>query len=248
MGFSDLVAEKLKYYVYRLIDPRNGETFYVGVGKKDRVFSHANAAKDSECDDLNDKIKRINEIRNSGLEVGHVIHRHGMDKETAYEVEAALIDAYPGLTNIIAGEGSNDFGVMHVNEIIKLYEAEEAKIIHKALLININKSWAERALYDATRFAWKLNIERAKKAEVVLAHKQGLIVGAYIPKEWKKVTLENFPEFEVLIGPKNLSRRFGFIGEEADEATKIRYVGKRVPGKYRKRGAQGPIRYAWEGI
>jgi hypothetical protein len=27
------VIQRLDHYVYRLIDPRNGETFYVGVGK-----------------------------------------------------------------------------------------------------------------------------------------------------------------------------------------------------------------------
>jgi hypothetical protein len=37
--FPPGVAAKLKYYVYRLIDPRNGETFYVGKGKEDRVFT-----------------------------------------------------------------------------------------------------------------------------------------------------------------------------------------------------------------
>lgn len=34
------VAEKLQTYVYRLIDPRDGETFYVGKGRGDRVFAH----------------------------------------------------------------------------------------------------------------------------------------------------------------------------------------------------------------
>jgi hypothetical protein len=27
--FSNEVCEELKYYVYRLVDPRNGQTFYV---------------------------------------------------------------------------------------------------------------------------------------------------------------------------------------------------------------------------
>lgn len=38
--FSDTVIEKLQFYVYRLIDPRNGETFYVGRGRGNRVFDH----------------------------------------------------------------------------------------------------------------------------------------------------------------------------------------------------------------
>ena len=104
-SFPPGVAGRLKTYVYRLIDPRNGETFYVGKGQGNRVFSHIRAEQNLEGDDLDNKIKRIREIRLAGFEVAHVIHRHGMDERTAFEVEAALIDAYPGLTNIAGGTG-----------------------------------------------------------------------------------------------------------------------------------------------
>ena len=40
-SFSPEVIEQLQYYVYRLIDPRDGQTFYVGKGKGNRVFAHA---------------------------------------------------------------------------------------------------------------------------------------------------------------------------------------------------------------
>ena len=40
-SFPNEIHEALGYYVYRLIDPRNGQTFYVGKGKGNRVFSHA---------------------------------------------------------------------------------------------------------------------------------------------------------------------------------------------------------------
>ncbi len=39
-SFSPEVIKELGHYVYRLIDPRNGETFYVGKGKGNRVFHH----------------------------------------------------------------------------------------------------------------------------------------------------------------------------------------------------------------
>jgi hypothetical protein len=38
--FSPGVTRELNWYVYRLIDPRNGETFYVGKRQGDRIFQH----------------------------------------------------------------------------------------------------------------------------------------------------------------------------------------------------------------
>ena len=76
-SFPPDVAEKLKIYVYRLIDPRNGETFYVGKGQGNRVFCHIRAEQNLADDDFANKLKRIREIRLAGFDVGHVIHRHG---------------------------------------------------------------------------------------------------------------------------------------------------------------------------
>jgi uncharacterized protein len=150
-AFSGDVTAKLKTYVYRLIDPRNGETFYVGKGQGNRVFSHIRAEQNLEGDDLDNKVRRIREIRLAGFEVAHVIHRHGMDDTTAFEVEAAaLIDAYPGLANIVGGSSSNEYGPMHAKEIIRRYAAEPAVFRHKALLISVNRSAAESSLYEAT--------------------------------------------------------------------------------------------------
>ena len=42
--FSPGIAEFLGWYVYPLIDPRNGETFYVGKGLGDRLFQHVGEA------------------------------------------------------------------------------------------------------------------------------------------------------------------------------------------------------------
>lgn len=237
--FSQQVITKLGWYVYRLIDPRNGETFYVGKGRGNRVFAHIHAAEGLDGDDLDNKIKRIHQIHLAGFDVAHVIHRHGMDEQTAFEVEAALIDAYPGLTNIVGGAGNNDFGVMHAQEIIRRYEAEPAVFVDKALLISVNRTAAERSLYEATRFAWKLNPSKASQADVVLSTLQGLIVGAFVVDEWLPALTEYFPDRE------SEESRYGFIGVEAPDELKQRYVGKRVPDEYRRPGAANPIKYTY---
>ncbi len=241
-SFPPEVIEKLNFYVYRLIDPRNGETFYVGKGKGNRVFAHARAELQADDGLLGNKLKRIRDIRLAGFEVAHVIHRHGMNEQTACEVEAALIDAYPGLTNVSGGTGSTDYGIAHAREIICRYEAQPAVFAHKAVLISVNRSSAERSLYDATRYAWKMSKSKAQQADVVLATVQGIIRGAFIADEWLDATLENFPDRADGEGEPG---RIGFEGKQASPEIANLYVGKRVPDKYRKRGAANPIRYTW---
>ncbi|MCY2931508.1 MAG: hypothetical protein NTV86_18865 [Planctomycetota bacterium] len=236
--FPEEVVRQLKTYVYRLIDPRNGETFYVGKGKGNRVFSHIHAAAGLEGDDSDNKIGRIHKIRLAGFEVAHVIHRHGMSDETAREVEAALIDAYPGLTNVASGGGA-DFGTMHAKEIIRRYAAAPAVFRHRAMLINVNRYSAERSLYEATRFAWKVRKTKAMQAEVILATVRGLIVGAFVADKWIDATAASFP------GHSEQPGRLGFIGREAPKDIQALYVGKAVPDIFRKQGAANPIKYTW---
>jgi uncharacterized protein len=241
--FPPGVAEELHFYVYRLIDPRNGETFYVGKGKGDRIFAHARA--EIAADEAGAKLKRIHDIRLAGFDVAHVIHRHGMDEKTAFEVEAALIDAYPGLAVEVSGHGSGDRGTMHVREIVERYCAPEAEFTgsEKVLLINVNRESAERSLYEAVRFAWKIDPRKASRADVVLATVRGVIRGAFIAQKWLPANAQNFPDR--WIDGDTSNARHGFLGHEASLDVQGRYVGKRVPERFRKRGASNPIKYAW---
>ena len=168
-----------------------------------------------------------------------MIHRHGMDDKTAFEVEAALMDAYPGLTNMASGQGNAEFGAMHVAEIIRRYAAEPAEFRHKALLISVNRSAADTSLHEATRYAWKVGVAKARQAEVILSTLQGLIVGAFVADEWLEATAENFPGREPVPG------RFGFVGTTAPDAIRRMYIGRRVPDEYRKPGAANPVKYTW---
>lgn len=242
-GFSTEVAKELQHYVYRLIDPRNGETFYVGKGKDNRVFAHADGTfvetlSDEEIES-DPKLDRIRKIKLAGFDVLHVIHRHGMDSKTAYEVEGALIDAIPGLTNKAGGHHNVERGVAHASELIIAYSAEPAVIKHRILEITINRSAAEVDVYTATRFAWKLSPDNAKKAEVILAVVAGLVVEVFVASEWKVATKENFPERAASLDDE--PDRYGFAGEVAPKEIREQYIHKKTPKK--GKGAANPIRY-----
>ena len=249
--FTDEVCEKLGNYVYRLIDPRNGETFYVGKGVNNRVFDHANGVSidDAKEDErLSSKLDRIRAIKSAGLEVIHVIHRHEIPDAAVFEVEAALIDAYPGLTNIQGGHASSDRGPMNHIELMDKYNLPEfpQNPEHRLIFININKledRSDRKAIYDQTRYRWRLSKVRAEKAEFALAVVRGVVVGAFGKLEWLPATLKNFPG--IPHADNTQPHRFGFEGEEAPPEIWSLYVGER--GKRITRADlkhdQNPIRY-----
>jgi uncharacterized protein len=138
---------------------------------------------------------------------------------------------------------------MHSKQIIERYEAPEAVFKHKALLISINQSLTERgSIYEAVRYEWVLDPNRAERAEIVLAVKYGLIVGAFIVDgKWLSMTVENVQKFPGAIPAKKGEKpRWGFVGQTApDEIAKL-YLRHRIPDVMRKRGAANPVKYTYE--
>jgi uncharacterized protein len=116
------------------------------------------------------------------------------------------------ITNIQGGYGSAIRGVMHATEVIRLYEAKEAEFAHNIILINVNKSAGTRDLLDAVRYAWKILIPRAQKAQFVFAVQQGIIRGVYVADEWLPATEAKFPGF-----PRVEPSKVGFRGREAPQ-------------------------------
>lgn len=236
--FPQSIHDELKYYVYRLIDPRNAETFYVGKGRGNRVFHHASGEFEPDSEYVaGSKRERINEIIAHGHQVIHVIHRHGLSNHVATEVEAALIDAYPGLTNLQSGSGSRDRGVRSTDDIIRQYAAPYYELQDPLILICINNTWRSHGVYEGTRGVWKVNVHRARWYPLVLARVQDLIVGAFEPKEWLPGIAGNFPMFPEM--PSN----WGFVGPDCRPELKERYLHKRLPPGTIKKGAMAAVRY-----
>lgn len=231
--FSQSAIEGLGYYVYYLEDPRDRKVFYVGKGTGDRVFSHATDALENYED--SDKMNTIRDIIQAGYEVSHVVLRHGMTEDEAFEVESALIDfiGKDQLTNRVLGHGSFDRGIMTTTEIEQLYSADDADIDAPVILININRLYERQIgaqeLYEATRASWKVGVRR-ENARYALGVFRGVIRGVYEIHDWEPAIVEN-----------GKTVRWKFNGVSA-ESVWDKYGNKRVT-KYIRKGAQNPIRY-----
>lgn len=95
-------------YAYLLIDPRNGQIFYVGKGVRRRLAAHAKMVRAGKVDNT-EKFRRIAAIQAQGREPLAVVFAGGMSDRDALRVEKELIKALrgQGLTNISGGNCTN---------------------------------------------------------------------------------------------------------------------------------------------
>ena len=195
------------------------------------------------------KFQRIRQIKAAGLSVIHLIHRHDIPDEAVLEVEAAVIDAFPGLSNVQGGYASCSKGPMSIDEINDKYDLPEIdwEPKDKLILINVNKLEdrnSVEAIYRQVRLAWRISQHKADNADYVLAVVRGVVVGAFKAHgRWLAATHENFPD--QIVEGDDMPGRKGFKGEPAPNDVWNRYVGsrgKRIAIEGMKH-IQYPIRY-----
>lgn len=92
----------MSFYVYELVDPRDGAVFYVGKGKRGRIDQHEVEARKGKA---SLKCDRIREIDEAGLKIQKRKVSTHVDEQAAFDAEAALICEYglANLTNICPG-------------------------------------------------------------------------------------------------------------------------------------------------
>ncbi len=233
LAFLPGVAEKLGYYVYALRDP-DGQIFYVGKGKGDRVYQHAALARSVKGESAKQlKLEKIRKIHERGHDVTVDIIRHGLTDEEAYEAEGAVIDALRllghDLTNLARGKWARSQGWVALDELRARYAAPPVTIDDRVVLIRINKLFrhgmTDEELYTATRQWWVMNPRR--RPEFALAVFNGVVRAAYKidPDGWQR--------------EKN--RRWQFAGSR-DAGAEAKYAWRDVRA-YAKQGAQNPIKY-----
>lgn len=241
--FSNEVIDQIGYYVYRLIDPRDGQTFYVGKGQGNRLFAHMNIAlenynnksylsKEDNKDNL--KISRIHEIKDAGLDVIHVIQRWNLTEKEAFLVESTLIDAYGfnNLSNKVKGH-EHEYGVCNAETLerdLSCAYYEDTPDKPKYMIIK-TQTWRvnEVGRDYATRHCWPINTSRVKEYPYVLSVTNGVVREVYKVDKWTKVPGNNRYEFE---------------GEKAEDSIRNIFINKKIPEKYKRKGMARPVLYS----
>ena len=140
----------------------------------------------------------------------------------------------------MSGHGSGDFGIRNAQQLIDEYRTEEFELDRPLIMITVGRSYFEerRDLYDSVRGIWRISKKKAERYDLVLAQSRGIVLGAFRPTVWVEATRENFPRL-----PNDEPKRCGFIGERASPDVCARYENKRVPERFRARGAANPVRF-----
>jgi hypothetical protein len=245
--FEEKTRQKLKYYVYMLLDPNSNRPFYVGKGIDNRVFNHLDCAL-TDLDATTAKYDKIREIIQNVKSVKHVIVRHGLTEDESFQIEASLIDSltYCGimLSNLVSGHNSIEKGLMTSEEIKRLYNAQPLNSIgENCIVININKKYQRgkggQSIYQATKETWTIKKSRLNQLKYVLSEYRGLIVEVFEVDEWYEKERGYLPTSKKY-GQTKIG--YGFNGHQASDEIRNLYLNKSI-AHTKKRGAASAIRY-----
>jgi hypothetical protein len=234
------VAEHLGHYVYMYVHPDTDEPFYVGKGVGDRVLAHLDDQSKSR------KSRLLSELRAAGRVPRLEILSHRLkDEETAFRVEAAVIDALGlgNLTNEVRGWDSLHSGRMGLDELAEFYTAQPVTVTDPVLLIRINRlfrrSMTPLELYEATRGIWRLGPRRVG-ARFALAVFDGLVREVYEVRGWHKALTLKYETRD--LSARDASGRWEFDGVVANDEVRGKYRNKSVL-QYLLRGMRSPSVY-----
>lgn len=196
--FNTMVINRLRAYVYVLVDPRPQGSFremifYVGKGNGNRCFNHAKdlcERGEAPLDEKEHKLNTIRSILNAGDKVGVYIVAHGLLDNEALALEAALIPLV-GETNKVLGHGGSDLWLSK-NEIDQRYDRPIQRrdidlFTGNVLFVSLNKQDigelsrpdAEPDMAYASLGSWNISERHSRTVDCLIGVKNGLIVSIF---------------------------------------------------------------------
>ena len=162
------------------------------------------------------------------------------------DIEQKIQDAERRVDSInqgVAVSSAEKVASVQNNQPLEKQKMEHLVPEHNLLILSINKSVTDGAeIYNAARYAWKLNVDKAQQADYVLAHQSGRVVGVFEVDNWLPADDSEFNG----LGDADPSR-WGFVGRVAPSEILMKYFNKQLPDGFIKRGAANPVRFIFLG-
>jgi len=199
------------------------------------LFSKSNFIKTAvkEFISLSISVESIKRELNQNL-VKSLLNNHFTKKYSQSAVEQALGNVGIHIThNSFKPDCSSDLVSQPINQTPINQGNVLDKFEENALLIKIQQKRIDECngdIYEATRFAWVLSLERAKTVDYVISARtgDGVVIGMFSDLKWSMTSDGG---------------RVEFTGVEAPSNIKDKYIGKIIPPEYRKSGMAGPCLY-----
>jgi hypothetical protein len=238
--FPPGVRSKLGAYVYLLVDPRTGRSFFVGRGTGDRCHRHVETARATpEGTARSGKFTALDRIREAevdGRPVRVDILRYGLTPAEARLVEASVCDAL-GLgqeTRL----GSRRRPAVELGA--ELARRARFKRSHPVVLLRVGAHGADTT-YERARHGWRIG-QRWVDATSPRSPRWAVVVaGDLVDAVYRIDSWEPSPATDARPG----AGRWSFTGAPDDELG-ARYVGRSVAG-YLGGGTPAPVTYVWCG-
>ena len=249
--FDKKSFEDLGYYVYCLINTSDDKTIFVGYGKENDCFDHLNLnenfinkikqaeEKENNYDESFYQIGKIKELKKEKKNIEIIIHRFGLKKrsiaiEIANTARSLLI--LDKKLQDVTDELSFTVSPEKIQQLILFKQtAPFARKSNKRIIfLNIPRSYfAGINIQTASEKAWHLKFSRAKRAEYVIPHVFGKILGVF---QVRNCTVST-----------NYKSRVEFSLIDISQTTGRTYLGCQLPQNIRyKKGAQNPCRYTYK--
>jgi len=103
-------------------------------------------------------------------------------------------------------------------------------IKERCIIIKINQNGINNFngdIYETTRQHWRISLDRARDADYVLSVHNQVVIEVFTNMVWSRSD-EN---------------RIHFVGDLADDNIRTKYIGKRIPQRYREHGNASPCQY-----
>ncbi len=132
-----------------------------------------------------------------------------------------------------------------MNEKLTVESVDENVIIFR--IAKYQEGMSATEIYDLCRRCWKVNVEKARRADLAFAVYKGTILEVYRIEKWVPghSTQNSIPVSNETIRRDKQQGRWEFIGRVAEDNLREKYVGKNV-GSFFKRGNQHPFTYIYK--